>query len=299
MQSYGIPGIFLPNQKGAPNLAGTGRYIAIPQGAYAKITIVDARTEIYESIEVAPAPNIPLGNDDSPLRYSKDMSIYGGNEYYPDTPVKLSEPMKMRGVDCVILGITPFQYNPVTKELIVYKDIRVRVDFIGGNGFFGDYALRSPYWESLLQAHILNYRSLPKFDYPDYYRSISSTRNGWEYIIIVPDDSVFIAQADTIKHWCQLQGISTKIVTLTEIGGTLVSAIESYLDNAYNTWNPRPVAFLILSDYPNFGTREYGVTSPIWNIYCVSDNIYADVDDDSLPDMFYGRICAKMKNVFV
>jgi len=34
---------------------------------------------------------------------------------------------KIRGVDVVMLGFSPFQYNPVTKELLVYKDIRVRV----------------------------------------------------------------------------------------------------------------------------------------------------------------------------
>ncbi|MEO0075124.1 MAG: hypothetical protein ABIK31_03320, partial [candidate division WOR-3 bacterium] len=41
MKTFGIPGIFLPNDEGAPNLAGTGRYIAIPQGAQAKATIVN------------------------------------------------------------------------------------------------------------------------------------------------------------------------------------------------------------------------------------------------------------------
>lgn len=291
MKTYGIPGIFLPNDEGAPNLAGTGRYIAIPQGATAIATIIDARTEVYQNVEVAPAPNIPLGNDDSPLHYIKNNNIYSQNAYYPESPVKLSEPMKMRGVDCVVLGITPFQYNPVTKELIVYKDLRVRVDFIGGNGHFGDDALRNIYWEPILQGHLLNYNSLPQIDFFSPERKHG--RDGYEYIIIVPDDSLFIAWADTIKRWRQLQGISTKVVTLSEIGDTTAVAIKNYLTNAYYTWNPRAVAFLILSDYPNSGERIYGVTSPMWNNYCVSDNIYADVDGDSLPEMFSGRICAQ------
>jgi hypothetical protein len=311
MKTYGIPGIFLPNDEGAPNLAGTGRYIAIPQGATATATIVDARTEVYQNVDVAPAPNIPVSNDDSLLHYIKNNNIYSKNAYYPESPVKLSEPMKMRGVDCVILGITPFQYNPVTKELIVYKDLRVKVDFIGGDGHFGDDALRNPYWEPLLQGHLLNYSSLPEFNYTDYFERLhrlslnsESGRDGYvmrsankqsevEYIIIVPDDSVFIAWGDTIKAWRKLQGISTEVFTLSEIGGSSATAIENFLDNAYNTWNPRPVAFLILSDYPNSGERIYGVTSPMWNNYCVSDNIYADVNGDSLPEMFYGRICAQ------
>jgi hypothetical protein len=290
MKSYSVPGIFLNNDEGAPNLGGTGRYIAIPQGATARATIVDARTEVYRNVEVAPAPNIPLDNDDSPLRYVKNASIYEKNEYYPDSPVKLSERLQMRGVDCVVLGITPFQYNPVTKELIVYKDIRVRVDFIGGNRHFGDDALRNIYWEPILQGNLLNYSSLPQVDFFAPERILS--RDGYEYIIIVPDDPSFIAWGDTIKRWRNLQGISTNVYTTTQVGGNTTTAIETFLNNAYNTWNPRPVGFLLLSDVNPSGD-VYGIPSPIHASYCVSDLIYADVNSDNMPDMFHGRITAQ------
>ena len=49
-----------------------------------------------------------------------------------------------------MLGITPFQYNPVTKELIVYRDIKVEVEFIGGNGHFGADSFRSRWWDPIL-----------------------------------------------------------------------------------------------------------------------------------------------------
>jgi hypothetical protein len=290
MKHYGIPGMFLPNDEGAPNLAGTGRYITVPQGARAQLTVLDVRTEVYHNVEVAPAFNIPLESDDSPLRYEKDMAIYGRNAYFPSAAVKVSEPMQIRGVDVVILGITPFQYNPVTKDLIVYKDIRCRIDFIGGNGHFGEDRLRSRFWEPILQSHILNYASLPKIDF--YAPERIQDQSGFEYIIIVPDDAVFEQWGDTIKAWRKLQGISCDVFTLTEIGGSTWQAIENFLNNAYNTWNPAPVAFLILSDYPSSGD-VYGVTSPTWNSYCVSDNIYADVNGDNIPDMHHARICAQ------
>ena len=71
-----LPGIFLPNDEGAPNLPGTGRYIAIPQGASVSYTIVASRTEIYKNIDVAPSPRIPLDTETGPLEYSKDNKIY-------------------------------------------------------------------------------------------------------------------------------------------------------------------------------------------------------------------------------
>ncbi|UCG90975.1 MAG: hypothetical protein JSV97_07760, partial [candidate division WOR-3 bacterium] len=262
MKTYGMPGIFLPHDEGAPNLAGTGRFIAVPQGAHATVTILDSRTEVYHDVDVTPAPNIPRENDDSPLRYEKDMKIYSRDAYYPTSPVRLSEPMKMRGVDAVILGITPFQYNPVTKELIVYKDLRVRVDFVGGNGHFGDDRLRSRFWEPLLHAHLLNYKSLSRIDF--YAPDRITGRDGYEYVIIVPDDPVFVAWGDTIKAWRKLQGISCEVYTLTEVGGSSAAAIENFLNDAYNYWDVPPVAFLLLSDYPSSGD-VYGITSPVWS----------------------------------
>lgn len=289
MQSYGVPAVFIA-EPGLPNLTGANRYLAIPQGARPEVVIRDCRVETYQNIEIAPAPNIPKNNDDSPLRYKKNMAVYGRNAYWPDSPVKLSAPLQIRGVDVVVVGVIPFQYNPVTKELVVYKDIRFEVRFVGGNGQFGVDALRGRTWEPILQQHLLNYSILPRIDFysPERVRA----RDGCEYIIIVPDDAAFIAWADTLKRWRKLQGISTEVYTITQVGGNTTTAIENFLNNAYNTWNPRPEAFLLLSDYQSSG-KAYGITSPVWSSYCVSDNIYADVNNDNLPDMHHGRICAQ------
>ncbi|MCK4233664.1 hypothetical protein KAX75_04495, partial [candidate division WOR-3 bacterium] len=120
-------------------------------------------------------------------------------------------------------------------------------------------------------------------------------RDGYEYIIIVPDDAVFEAWGDTIKVWRKLQGISCDVFTLTEVGGSSAFEIESFLNDAYNRWDPAPVAFLLLSDYPSSGDL-YGITSPDYSYsdyICVSDNIYADVDEDDLPDLHHARITAQ------
>jgi hypothetical protein len=277
-------------QEGAPSLPSIGRYIALPQDASARVFILAQHTKTYHNVDVAPVPDIPLETDLSPVCYEKDKAIYDRNAYYPDQPVTLSDPMKLRGVDVVILGITPFQYNPTTRELIVYTDIRICVDFIGGTGHFGEDRLRSLYWEPILCGHILNYRTLPHIDLLN-----RPPRDGCEYIIIVPDDSVFEAWADTIRNWRQLQGIYTEVFTLTEIGGSSATAIEAFIDSAYNNWSMPPVAVLLLSDYPTSGDA-YGITSPVWNGYCTSDNIYADVDGDNLPDIDVARISAQTES---
>jgi len=296
MYNISIPGVWLPNDEGAPNLPGLGKYVAFPQGATVELQVVSVRKEVYENIEIAPAPNIPLDIDDSPLVYKKDSNIYTNNAYYPVQPVKVSKPMKMRGVDVVVLGITPFQYNPVTKELIVYKDIRVRLNFVGGNGHFGEDRLRSKWFEPVLSNNILNYKILPSLDFIDFTRVNNPRAGECEYIIIVPDDANFIAWADTIKHWRMLQGILTDVYTINDVGGNTVTAIENFVNNAYNTWSIPPVAVILLSDYESSG-KAYGITSPDYaHPYSgryVTDNTYADVDGDKLPDMNFARITAQ------
>ena len=287
MQSVTLSGGMLPNDAGAPNLPGKGCFVAVPQGATVYASIVSSQTRSYYDIDIAPAPPLPPDGSDDPLIYEMDTTIYRRNAFYPAHPFIVSPPRTIRGVDVVMVGITPFQYNPVTRELRVYTALDVRVEFEGGTGGFGDPRLRSRYWEPLLRDHLINYESVAA---APGQRLMRETAPGAEYLIITPDDSVFVAWADTLKNWRQLQGISTKVVTLGEIGLSSPWAIESYINNAYATWDPAPAAFLLLGDYPVAG--GVGIPSPLYDNYCVSDNIYADVDGDHLPDLAHGRICA-------
>lgn len=290
MKNVVLPGSFVPADAGAPNLPGNGRYIAIPQGAKAKINIVSKRVEKIRDVSIAPAPVLPLENDDNPLVYEKDMKIYSKNEFYPAEPIKISEPTKIRGVDVVMLGITPFQYNPVTKELLVYRDLELEIVFEGGNGVFGEERLRSRWFDPILFDAVLNYQSLPEIDYNEKVLN-GSREEGCEYLIVSPDGEDFQKWADSIRIFRIKQGITTKVVTLDEIGGNNVNVLENYFNNAYNNWDQPPAAVLLLGDYGS--DQSNSITSPIYNDYCVSDNIFADVDGDHMPEMVFARITAR------
>ncbi len=289
MKKIVLPGVFLPNDEGAPDLPGLSKYIAVPQGAQVTFSITASRTEHYSNIDVAPAPRIPLETENGPLYYKKNDGLYSRNSFYPENPVIMSSPMQIRGVDARIIGITPFQYNPVTRELIVYRDLTVNVRFTGGNGQFGESRLRNRWWDPILMSTFLNSASLPAADYK--YHSDSRTAD-FEYLIISPDDPVFLAWADSIKQFRISQGIRTGIVTITEIGGNTTTAIENYINNAYNNWDIPPAAILFLGDY---GTSGNTITSPTYSYTytCISDNKYADVDGDHLPDIATARITAQ------
>ena len=288
MKKVVLPGNILPNDEGAPDLPGTSRFIAVPEGAEVVLDILDIRRERYHNVEIAPAPRIPLDTETGPLEYNKDQSIYSADAFYPAEPVKISGRMQIRGVDMVILGITPFQYNPVTKELLVLRDIEAAIRFTGGNGEFGEERLRSRWWDPILRETLLNHGSLPEMDYSGIPNSTRT--EGCEYLIIVPDNPVFISWADTIRRFRTMQGITTMIKTTADIGANTVEAIENYVNDIYASWNPVPAAILLMADY---GSGASGLMSPVWDDYCVSDHIFADVDGDDIEEFAFARMTAQ------
>lgn len=297
MKNISLPGTFLFNEAGMPNLPGKGKYIAIPQGSTPKFRIVSQRTEIIHNVDIVPAPRIPLDNDTRPVEYEKNKQVYSTNALYPATPVSISEVTRIRGIDAVILGITPFQYNPVTKDLVVFKDIQVELTFEGGNGQFGNDAFRSTWWDPILQDNLLNYSSLPAIDYNARFQSFGKAPllDECEYIILSPTGPDFLMWADSIRKFRTEQGILTKVFTIDEIGGNTVDAIETFIDSAYNNWTIKPVACLILGDYGTDGTKNIISrlhAHPEGYPNYASDNKFANVIGDELPEIVFSRITA-------
>jgi hypothetical protein len=284
-----FPGNLLPNDEGMPNLPGQGRFIAIPQGSVPVLEVTASRVETIQGVNLAPAPRIPWETETGPLFYSKNQDVYTRDAFYPANPVIISEVTRIRGVDAVTLGITPYQYNPVTHELLVYRDLKVKISFQGGNGHFGEDRLRSRWWDVLLSDMMLNYESLPKIDYNKSHQGTKDT--GCEYLIITPTNPEFLQWADSIKQFRTLQGILTDVMTVADAGGNNATTLKTFFTTAYNTWDIVPTAVLLLGDYGTNAANS--IISPIYNNYCASDNIFADISGNSMPDIVFARMTAQ------
>lgn len=295
-----ISGIFLPGTAGAPDLPTIGRYIAIPQGTKAHIELIDSKYQTIEDIEIMPAAELPLdNNDDAPLR-KKDDAIYSRDAFYPQRLFRLSEVRTIRGLDMILLQVTPFQYNPITKELRVFHHMRWNITHEGGDDIYGDERLRSPEWDQILSDLVLNSEQLHNVDYHSRRKDLAEGRlTGCEYLIITPDDADFIRWGDSISLFRTRQGVVTRCVTVTECGGNNQTSIRDYIRNAYNSWDVAPTAVLLLGDHNADGTK--GIVSHYLNNHpggtgynpYISDNAYADINGDGLPDVVIGRITAR------
>jgi len=282
LATVAMPGVILPNDPGAPDLPGEGRFIAFPHEAAYDVQVIASRTKTFENIDLLPAAPIQSDNDDTPPVFEKDRAIYSLNADYPAQPVVVSEPIQLRGVDAFVCGITPFAYNPVQQTLTVYTDLRIKVTFTGGAGQFGEDRLRSRWFEPLLEQHLLNYGSLQAVDFG---KPPATRGEECEYMIFSPDDPDYLYWANEIKEFRAKQGISTNVFNIADVGGT-ATGIENKINDAYANWANPPVAALMLGDVPMMPvkTSSHG---------CLSDNIYADIDGDSLPELNVARLTAR------
>lgn len=296
MSEISIKGIVLPNAAGSPNLPTESRMLAIPTGAKAMLNVVHYDTEVIHNVNIAPALRIQNENEEPDMDYKKDMKVYAHNAFYPANPF-IMDKSYIRGVEAVTLAITPFQYNPVTKDLKVYTNVELSIRFEGGNGQFGDDRLRSPYWDPILAAELMNYDQLPVIDYEARMQQwLRDGAEGAEYLIITPNNDAWAPYAQQLKEFRMKQGILTEVYRLDEMPATTTSAMKQWFHDAYHNWEIAPVAICLLGDHgTNMGQYipAETVSHPSYGS-CISDNQYADAQgNDHLPDMIFSRLIAE------
>ena len=295
-----VSGIHIANEAGAPDLPSGSTFVAIPNGATPSIKMVSAKTRTIKDVDLIPAPKPQLDDDNSPAVYEKDMNIYSRNAFYPASPYNISEVTTIRGIEMVQVGVMPFQYNPVTKELIVYEDLELELSTEGGNGTYGDLRYRTPEWDQILSDMLLNREVLPEVDYGERLRQHYENREtGCEYLIITPDNADFVQLADSIKKFRTEQGIPTKVYTVSQCGGNNGNSIRNFIRNAYNNWDMPPAAVLLLGDHdtdPAKGVVSFTMNNHPggsgYNPY-ISDHAYAVTGNNHMPNIIIGRITGR------
>ena len=296
MQTIGIADLSLPNAKGLPNVPSYSRTIAIPQGAQAVLHVVSYEQQVIKNVNVEPSLGVQMENEEPDMNYTKDMKVYSNNALYPAEFASISAPSQIRGVDVVNISINPVRFNPVTKEAIVYHNIELSVEFVGGNGQFGDNRLRSPYFDPILEQNIMNYDALPVIDYEARMQEwLRDGDDGAEYIIVIPNNDGFLEPANRLRDFRMQQGILTQVIRLDEMPATTTAQMKTWFHNAYNTWDIAPVAVLLFGDHNTDMTQgipAISVSHP-YSGTCITDIQYADVTgNDNLPEMVFSRLVA-------
>jgi len=287
-QRLSLPNSGTTTEIGNPELPAFGRFVAVPRGADLKVEVLADTVETSTGYLVYPAQQPRIDQDGEP-DFVIDLASYERDEYHPTQIVYLEEPVIIRGVEVVLVRFYPVQYNAARGQLRIHTRFGVRISYSGGAGTFSDERLRSPYFDSLLSSVLLNYSQLGPPPGPGGGSGLAGT-NGGDFLIITAP--AFLTHANRLADWKILRGIGTEVRTTAQTGST-ASAIQSYIQNAYETWNPPPSFVLFLGDAEFINTNYMTVhpQQPPGETLIGTDLYYATVDgSDYFPDISTGRI---------
>jgi len=293
-----LKGCFASNAEGKPNLPFENRYIAVPRGANVSIEVKEKASQTLQGIELLPAAPLQMNGEDRSPALHWDMSIFGIDTNYPTENVTVAQTTQIRGLDVVLLSVTPFRYNPAQKTLEVIYEMDIEVRFEGGDGQFGDPRYRNPVWDSILHDLVINSDMLSEAHYYERVNeAVQNREEGCEYLIITLDDSTFLAWADTLKQLRTKQGILTKVVSTADCGSNEPTDIRNYILNAYENWAIPPATVLLFGGNhvtnASYGLKPFIYRSPVsWGetYRYTTDNPFADMNGDSIPDLAVSRM---------
>jgi len=299
---------------GKPAVPVFGNWILIPNVTEAELEIDPGAPLIFDDIDMPPGQPPQLDLEDAPLPpFTKDEEVYDTDADFPGVFASLEPGKIMRGQECTILWVYPYQYNPVSRTLSVYPDLSVTVRFHGAP-FPIPPRLRSESFDSMMRRMALNAdavltaeneaeKGMEVFSYEG--DSGSGPKTGWDYIIITV--LKFHKAAEKLAKWRKKTGLRTVVFCTTK--GMSSSNIRDILKACYNL-DIAPIYVLLIGDaeyIPTFyntfhpGNKSTGVectcskcisVSPNEEGYIGTDLYYTTMDgpNDYVPDMSIGRL---------
>lgn len=193
--------------------------------------------------------------------------------------------------------------NPKTPKLVT------RVKVTGSAGNYSVTLARGVTAETFLAVSLSAVMTNPD-TWADNPSALSARKNRADYLIIVPDELKEAAQP--LSDYRRSRGLETMIVSLEDImdefnyGISSPEAIRDFLGFAYRNWEKTP-RYVVLAgegtydykDYMGFGdnflpTLMAGTPLGIYP----SDNLFADVDGDHVPEFAIGRLSVASTDEF-
>ena len=273
--SYFNEGEFL--EIGKPDLPRFTRLVAIPNEGTVSIDIISSDYDVLTDMNIYPRQELLSESQPNRNEFVIDDDYYANGDIFPGTIAEIGTPAIMRDYRVVTVTVNPFQYDPKTQELKLYKNINIVVNCTGKGGenpkFMTQKKSRS--FEQLYSSTIINHESLITRD--DEYQDPS-------YLFIYTTSTSVETYLDLLVDWKHQKGFE---VTATDFSsGTSSSTIKSYIQTAYDTWE-NPPEFVCL-----VGDAGGSFNIPTWPYYAgEGDQNYARLDGgDILADVFIGRL---------
>jgi len=280
-------GLIKTFNKGLPDLPVYSKLIEVPQDAEIKIDVISYDVEIVDlnakgvTQKIMPAqPSMRKDQSSQPF-YIND-AVYNTNAFFKQGEIAVYEESgQMRDKRLGRIEIRPFQYNPVSNQLKVLNNLKIKFEFVGAN---------IPKTEALQRKYGSIHSALPSSNV--VYRLDFQTRGFIDnmpitYVIVA--DRAYEAALENFVAWKTLKGFHViEAYTDDPNVGNTVASIKAYCQNLYNNppagVNP-PSYILVVGDIDVIPATQHNE---------VDSSPYTDLDlaeytGDYLPEVNFGR----------
>lgn len=282
-----VPECGVDGEVGNPALPFKGYFVEVPAGVVPKLEVLEDSSETSQiSTKVRPKQAPAIDSVNTPPPFAINDASYAADTWWPAQPAELDGDGLMRGHHVVFVKVNPLQYNPAKGQLRTHRSMRLKIAFGPASDAVpirGASEISNPEFESMVEGLIVNY-SAPTFS---KRATLAATEApGADYLIIVDDP--LQAAVTPLAAWKTQKGYVVKVVKKSEIG-TTPDSIKSYLQTAFNTWQPVPAYVLLVGDQGNI--PSYPVSPDAYGSAFISDLPYALLQGtDYWPDLTMGRL---------
>jgi len=262
---------------GQPELPTVTTFYAVEPGKTFSVNVTIQESEVIENVNIIPLKGYE--NDLSGIIEKSD--VYQQNKLFPENIATISEPMVMRDMVMVQVGLTPFQYNPVTEELIVIQSAEIELIESGEVDAPFIPAKPSKEFEQFYESLIVNYETLDR-DFDDYQRP--------SILYVLPSNiGNLFSTIEALMDWKERVGYEVNYVSSSAVVNS-TSALKNYIEDAYETWDNPPTHVNIVADAS--GSYSIPAFNETWSVSNgETDHPYTTLEGgDQFPEVFIGRL---------
>ena len=128
---FSFPDAFWLNNIGEPNLPSALHKIGIPQHGDVEVEVVNNQEEVIKNITIEPVRYAGIYEPPIAEAFETQSDVYQKNRFYPTDLFTVSEPGYFRDLYTVDVRLNPVRYNPVSKELRISSNLKIKIKFKG------------------------------------------------------------------------------------------------------------------------------------------------------------------------
>ena len=270
---------------GAPDLPMYPISMIIGNTAEMKVSVVESSYVDFENVKVAPSKgnfSREINPEDVPYVYG---DVYQQDDFYPAQPAALDNPYILRDFRGQNVMVYPYAYNPVTKTLRVYTELRLSVKKVSDNGLNQKVATRrsnvvSPEMKASYERRFINFPKNERYKFVE---------DEGEMLVICANQ--YKDAVDKLVEWKNISGRPTTMVFVSETGTE--DDMKDYIANYYNS-NPELAYILLVGEYSDIPPYEMITNLDGMPKDSKSDNYYGMLEGgDFYEEVLVGRLSVK------